>query len=193
MPKAFENNHPLITAAVEPLRLKAVEDAAMRAATFARSYLDQLKKDGMDANVSFPYPSSMRLSRAEFAVKKADYNIVRSLTTHIDLPFTQENRNKDIRKVEKARVAKFIEEARERANIQFLLYVAKLTKKIGDLKTCELVDTGARFPSVWGWSFLRITKEDGSEQIWKTQQIWNRSKLNLDFPQWPSRQVKEIN
>ena len=43
---------------------------------------------------------------------------------------------------------------------------------------------------MWGYSVLTVTKEDGSVERWKTQQIMNISVLGLLFAQWPSRKMK---
>lgn len=79
----------------------------------------------------------------------------------------------------------YIGRAMERAADQYDLFVLKLVKKIGP----DAVSATLEGNHVWEYSILTITMKDGSVQRWKTQQIMNRSKLGLWFPQWPSRQM----
>lgn len=73
---------------------------------------------------------------------------------------------------------------------QFDSYVRKLEAKIG-AEVAEAKLEGGHGNSLWGYSLLKIRLNDGSTQTWKTQLIWNISKLGLVFPQFPTRKLKE--
>lgn len=84
------------------------------------------------------------------------------------------------------RIATFVKASRDMAAAQYDMFVLKLVRKIGEHATASLEGN-----HVWGESFLTVTfAGDKPAEVWKTQQIWNVSKLGKDFPQWPSRKVK---
>ena len=87
-------------------------------------------------------------------------------------------------KMDREEIARFIKNSKEEAAAQYDAFVAKLIRKIGVVETAEL--TGNH---VWSYSYLNVTKADGTKESWKTQMIVNVSKLGKLFNQWPTRKV----
>lgn len=162
-------------------------DAAEKRArgTLARVHAD-LHAAGWDLKAAFPYPDSFRMSRNAYLLAQARYNTAMSLTSKQPAQrVTYMTKDPDLRIKDEAKEAHFISEARDFAAGQYDAFVAKLVNKIGVHATATLEGN-----HVWGESFLTVTFADKEPEVWKTQQIWNVSKLGKDFPQWPSRKVK---
>lgn len=172
-----------IEAAVLPLRADAIKSAEDYARALVAQIYSKLEAANWDVDVAFPRGDSMRDSREGYRLKTRSHDRACSVTT-----YTQSTRRPgepNTRKASPEAVERFVTAAKEMATIQYDLFVAKLTRKIGD--TTAAVLTGNH---VWAFSILRVTKPDGSTEDWKTQQILNVSKLGLVFAQWPSRKLK---
>lgn len=171
-----------IVAAVMPLKEEAQKSARLYASDRVEALKALLEVNDWDLNKIAPYPSgrlsphecsAVRLKRAEFtAIFLFDHSTKRL--------------GKDaLMKYDAGCAGRYIQMVFEAAGQQYDAFVAKLNKKIG-------VVTHARISGshVWGYSFLFVTKPDGSTEVWKTQQITNVSKLGKIFNQWPSRKLK---
>jgi len=174
--------HSLIAAAVEPLR----EQAMSRAEEYARQYVAQIAERlaaaGNDLQVLAPYPSSTRDGRKSFNMKLAFYTAVRRLTTGRGV--SRGMHDPEFADMDAAKVARFVEQAREDAASTYDAFVAKLVAKIGPVTSARLQGN-----SVWQYSVLHVTSAAGEER-WKTQQILNVSSLGKVFNQWPTRRMR---
>lgn len=90
-------------------------------------------------------------------------------------------------------VERFVKECIEDAEYAYITFVFKMDKKVGgNVVAARMHNDTNQGIDVWGYSYLIVTKDDGTEVIWHTRQITNRSKLGKYFPQWPSRIVQKI-
>jgi hypothetical protein len=88
-------------------------------------------------------------------------------------------------KLSDERVARRVQQTRDAMATDFDGYVNKLSTKIGEgVVSAEI--TGR----LWDYSTLTVTKNDGSVERWRTQQIINVSCLGKLFNQWPTRRSK---
>lgn len=176
--------HPVATA-VAPLKADAMQSAAEVAQQRIDHILAMLAEVNWDADKVAPYPRSSTMSRNDYLAAKRKYDLFRRLTGNANPHGCRHMHDPDFVKRDPEREARFIQEAQELAATQYELFVAKLINKIGNCTAATLQGN-----HVWSHSILLITKADGSTERWKTQQIWNVSKLGLHYPQWPSRKVK---
>lgn len=102
-------------------------------------------------------------------------------------PEAERAARESIREIDPEGIERFTRDSIEDAEYTYLEFVFKMDAKVGEAAAARMHDKG-----LWYHSHLIVTKPDGSEVIWFTQQIENRSKLGKYFPQWPSRIVKEI-
>lgn len=79
----------------------------------------------------------------------------------------------------------YIGRAVEMAAFEYDMFVWKLNEKIGAHKAASLEGS-----HVWAESTLTITKDDDSEEKWKTKSIINYSKYGNPFNQYPTRLIK---
>lgn len=185
---------------VHPLKADAVKTATDKANGIVAKVRAALEAAGWDIDVAAPY---VRGSAWDHAVRAA--NSKRSLFStlteedkdatrawHAAAPEADEarreyfrnNRRPEIVTMSERGVARFVERHEQEAAFQYDAFICKLVAKIGDCDSAEL--TGSH---VWAHSILTVRKGDVVEN-WKTQQIWNVSKLGLEFPQWPTRLMK---
>lgn len=176
-----------IGAAVAHLRAFAMDDAEDRARKTAASYYARLNDFGWDIKVAFPNPDSFRDQHYEYLLKQARRNTASSLTSAQPAQKrTYTMKAPDLRIKDDAKLERYVAEARDFAAAQYDAFVAKLVNKIGDHASATLEGN-----HIWGESFLTVTfAGERAKETWKTQQIWNVSKLGKDFPQWPSRKLK---
>ena len=169
-----------IALAVEPLKASAVENAQGYAIKVIANVKRILAENDWDRKKVCPYPSGCD---PEYKAKIAKIELFTKLTTAV---YASRNyHDPDIRKESETAEARFIANAVADAEAQFIEYTHKLNKKIGDVKTAELV--GA---NLWSHSVIIVTKEDGTIEKWRTQQILNVSKQGKVFAQYPTRKTK---
>lgn len=175
-----------IEIAVAPLKNLAVEGAE----EFAKKHLAKVKAEfeagGWDLNVVAPYPSRSLMNQDLNAYSKAHEkytHYMKLVPSDLTKPYDSKV---SYRAWSEENASKFVEEAKRDAGFQFDKYVAKLVKKIGEVKDAEILPV----LGVWGCSILTVTLPCGTVQRWKTQQIYNVSKLGKVFPQWPTRKMK---
>jgi len=172
-----------IAQVVEPLR----ESAKDRAEKFARQYVErlmaELEASGWDARIAAPYPSSSRTTRSEYLAALSKYQMVRKLTRWANHSVACIPSNPEIVVPHEESIEQFIQEARQDADAQYSVFIAKLEGKVGAHTSAVLIGN-----HVWDHSILTVETPAG-KQNWKTQQILNVSKLGKVFNQWPTRQV----
>jgi hypothetical protein len=180
------NTHP-VYAAVLPLKASAMERAEGRAREQIADMVKELKTAGMDRNAVAPFPyDSWKMSRADAQRIRAKYDRVHFFTRSVpNQPYHRGLKGPDLCTVNPEAVERFVGIMIEAAAFSYDSFIFKLVQKIGAASTATLEGN-----HVWGESFLTVTFDDKAPELWKTQQIWNVSKLGLSFPQWPSRKVK---
>jgi hypothetical protein len=174
-----------IETAVAPLKNKAIDSAAARAREIVGNVASDMIAHGGDINAAAPYPRHSYTFEGQRA--KSKYNLYHSLTKQ------DPNHRPSYRMGEPSfkimdgeRVEKFVEEMKAMAAAQYEAFVAKLVMKVGDHTGAELsTPTG-----VWDYSYVLVTKADGTTENWKTQCISKYSKLGKFFHQWPTRMLK---
>jgi hypothetical protein len=156
--------------AVHPLKAEAVKAANERAQAVVKSVTENLVKHGMDLNAAAPYPFSMSAwdNRAQAAQAKNSHRM--------NAPY--------VVVMSPDGIEHFIAQSEQVAAAEYDAFICKLVNKIGDCDSATLDGS-----HVWAHSILTVTKPTGVER-WKTQQIWNVSKLGNEFPQWPTRLMK---
>jgi hypothetical protein len=179
---ATYNTHP-VYAAVLPLRAAAMQRGEDKARKMVASMTAELEAAGMDREIVAPYPSS-HMSRNDYLSAKARYDRFHYFTRSVK--GSRRMSEPDICTVDAAAVERFVEMMIEAAAFSYDQFIFKLVQKIGAAATATLSTRS----NVWGESFLDVTFDDKAPELWKTQEIWNVSKLGLHFPQWPSRKVK---
>jgi hypothetical protein len=174
-----------IESAVLPLKEDAMNAAEQRAIETIERVATQLVEAGNDLQICAPYPSTRTHGCGhEYYKGLAKYQTFRALTRSRHSG-SRSIRDPELADMDEQRKQLFIKKARENAAEEYDAFVMKLVHKIGDTTEAELEGN-----HIFAHSLLRVVKIDGSRETWKTQQIWNVSKLGKDFPQWPSRKVK---
>lgn len=173
---------------VWPLKVDAMKSAAERARAEIDAKVQALAAAGWDLDKVAPRANGATMGYGlayELAcAKRASYD---ALFVWAQATRPVYDKGPLIVKREPRLEAKHIADAEERAASEYNMYVFKLVEKIG---------AGARVATlagshVWSNSVLTVSMEDGSQQRWHTKQIWNRSKHDLHFPQWPTRRLKD--
>lgn len=184
MPKPFliDESNPIYIA-VHPLLADAMQDAEVKARKRVAILVAELEAAGWDQHAVAPYPSSRTHDAYQRTAAMAKYQDVGSITRFVNYTHRQGEPCPCLLVPEM--VEKFVERAKESAADQYYLFIRKLIAKIGPVTSAVLEGN-----HVWSYSVLLVTKADGSQESWKTQQIINCSKLGKWFPQWPSRKVK---
>lgn len=178
-----------IALAVAPLKQDAIERAEKEALVLIERCTKQLEEKDFDINVVAPYPRyGTYCSTADYHYKASRHVLFMKLVSYRDKSPCRRFKDKEPEYVDicPEKVAKFIQESKEDAAIQYDAFVGKLVAKIGEVTEASLLGN-----HVWSFSILTVTKEDGSLEKWKTQMIVNVSKLGKLFNQWPTRKVKK--
>lgn len=173
-----------IETVVAPLKSEAMDRAEQYAKEVVATVRKELKAAGNDLHICAPYPDhKVIFGRFEFINAARKYDLFQKLCTwrRSGIPAFEPC----LADVDSNHVAKFIKDARKDAALQYDLFVEKLCTKIGAVTKAELAGN-----HVWSFSFLTVTKANGSKEVWKTQQIMNVSKLGKVFAQWPTRKVR---
>jgi len=174
-----------IALAVEPLRQLAIERAEEAAHKMIERATAELEAAGNDLKVVAPYPSS-NLSTAEYRKQLAKYQFFVSITTSRDpIAASMTRYSTNLIDISPELVERFIQRSRENASFEYEAFVTKLVAKVGEVKTAKLEGD-----SVWQYSYLTVTKQDGSKECWKTQMILNQSIYGKLFNQFPTRKMK---
>lgn len=171
-----------VAAAVLPLKNAAIE----RAVEVANAVIEDVRFALTNREFKrLPYPKSFNMGRNEWMQAKAQYDLESRLIEtdgHARIAMGEVQ----LYKMSPKAADRFVAQAREDAAAQYDAFVAKLVTKVGEVEAADLEGN-----HVWGYSFLKVTKADGTTETWKTQQIVNVSKLGTVFNQWPTRKVKK--
>lgn len=169
-----------VGAAVHALKAMAVEAADQR----ARKHIERVTAELAEAGGTITYPRGDVWSQAYREAKRI-YDRFSDLVT--TAPGTHHMHINQPRAVIMSDTAceRFVKMARESAAAEYDAFICKLSAKVGEVTDATL--TGNH---VWGESVLTVTTATGERQNWRTHQIWNVSKLGLEFPQWPTRLMK---
>lgn len=171
-----------VAAAVLPLLNAAKHRAAKEAKDYIRRMMDKLEEHGMDATAAFPYPKDCWAS--DYKIQIARHNDIQRFTESA-VKGCRHHRAPDPRVPSADGQQRFVSQAIIEAEAQYLAFVAKLEKKVGEASSATLEGD-----HVWSTSVLTVAKPDGTTERWHTQQIVNVSKLGLLFNQWPTRRLK---
>lgn len=181
-----------IDIAVEPLRAAAREMAKASAARTVERVRKALEEAGGDLQKVAPYPSSFGKARLEYHAAVSKYTLFRKLTVSIDGVRRLRVDAPEPAVMNEDQIAKFIKDAQEAAEAQFVAYAQKLNHKVGAVESAALSsgneETGE---NLWAFSELRIVTAVGEKQLWRTRLIHNTSKLGAPFIQFPTRLVKK--
>lgn len=155
------------------------------------AFAAQLSADGMDAQISFAYPNSLKVnSRSDYAYQVGRYNYCQSHTISLNESGCRNPNGPDNRKFHQREplLARFMIEAAKAAKATIESYCVKLAKKIdGEAKGAKVLTvTYHGFLTPWQHSFINVETSAGA-QVWKTQMIVNVSCLGKLFNQWPTR------
>ena len=175
----LDESNPIVQV-VLPLK----KDAAAQAEQYAKDAIAALRKEleenGWDERIVAPYNSHSRMAIQKYyflhSVCEWDYK---------KQPGSRGMNGPCLVKMDSNRSQKYIAKAIADAERDYDLFVLKLTLKIGAVTAAKLEGN-----HVWGDSLLTVSIPDGSEQVWRTHQIVNTSKLGLLFLQWPTRKLK---
>lgn len=178
-------------AALEPFRA-SIEARIVEATTksVATAYAI-LEKDGMDANISTPYPRSNQ-GRVSYLLAKERYSFIRKWTVYTNGTRSGLNSPEPRIFIEAEPLAARIRaEARSQANDVIRAYAHKLTAKEDALRkesgTEGEVITAEYTGNLWSHSFMVYTLANGIKDTWKTNMILNVSCLGKLFNQFPTR------
>jgi len=180
----------LIAAAVEPLRLAAMDRAEeMKRASIAKGIEALAALDNIIPEV----PSFSKIGY-EAARRLRDVNSFYASFTVYDNSRRKgyAPRQPHYVKVDAARIEARVQQAREATSLSFDGYVAKLSQKLtaGDPAPAEVTRAMIDGKHLWHGSTLTVGRADGTTEAWYTQQILNCSVLGNLFNQWPTRKLK---
>lgn len=176
-----------VGAAIWPLKLAAVESAAKNARDVIDRMIVTLKNADWNLDTVAPYPSRTEpefMQRAKSDARNRYNMLFNTKSERYGNTPTIASRNEEYEQ-------RYITRAEESAAYQYNLFVLKLVNKIGPGAVSATLEGN----HVWHYSILSVTMKATVTRVdrWKTQQIENRSKLGLWFPQWPSRLMKGWN
>lgn len=165
----------LILATMLPLMAVMAKDASERTLAHIAAVRAKVEAEGLD--VAYPEPARLTTNDRWNRNLVAKYDRAVAARRFAQL-VTGEN-------AEEFKL-KEVEDAVYMAEQQFRAYADKLEYKVGAVTKATLTIVAG----VWGESFLYVTTAAGNEEVWKTQTIVNRSKLDKLFYQWPTRKLK---
>ncbi len=182
---ALAATHQVISAQLEPYKAECIERAERAFLDYIENVIKPaLEEGGYDLNEIAPYPSSLHESRSSYLHKQRYRAEISSLTESLPRESFSPSAP-EIVKLSDERVARRVQQTRDAMATDFDSYVNKLSTKIGEgVVSAEI--TGR----LWDYSTLTVTKNDGSVERWRTQQIINVSCLGKLFNQWPTRRSK---
>lgn len=171
--------------ALMPQKLEAVRSAREDAQRVIERVYKDLEAHGWDINAAAPRPDSFRTGRTEYQKMNAKRSLYSSLTKSAKDGYSYNRTGPELVKADPEGQARFISNTEQDAALQYDAFICKMVSKVG-----EVTDATIKGEHVWSHSILTVTKEDGSTENWKTQQIVNYSVYGRPYLQWPSRKVK---
>jgi hypothetical protein len=168
MTKTLTARFEIIAAAVEPMKEFGIAKAVAYMERRVEYVLGEIAEKGQSA---FPMPKSNQ-SREAYLSQNARWQFAQRIT---------KSGQRDQRGIEA-----LLAETEMSAAMAYDAYCQKLDYKIGG----EVASASASQVDVWNDSNLKITRPDGSVEVWNTKVITNYSVYGLAFNQFPTRQVK---
>lgn len=178
---------------VAPLKKDAIERARQEAVAEVEEVRKELAAAKGNINKAAPYPKSWGKGALygigyELArIKHNRYHALADRDPSRQPSATHKPGEPYFVLIDEERVTSYIDARKRWAGEDYDAFVAKLVRKIGEVKKAELIGN-----HVWSYSTLIVTMPDGEMQAWKTQQIVNHSKLGKPFNQWPTRRMKKV-
>jgi hypothetical protein len=157
-----------------------LEAARTRATSFIKDKLDVMKKHGWDIDKVAPAPNSRTMGVSEYKSAQAKRDLYRSLTKSSNTMLARGE--PDIRRPNQAMIDRYVEMNVRGAEDAYNDFMEKMIQKIGR-PVVDAVMTG----SIWTNATLKVTTDDGQNQVWNTKMILNFSKYQKMFNQFPSR------
>lgn len=170
--------------ALHPQKVDAVRSAREDAERVIERVRKELEAAGWNIDAVAPYPNSFRTGRDEYKRMSAKRSLFSSLTERQN-PGSYKREDEKLVKMSEDGIARFISNSEQDAALQYDAFICKMVSKVGDVADAEIAGE-----HVWSHSILTVTKQDGSVERWKTQQIVNYSVYGRPYLQWPSRKVK---
>jgi hypothetical protein len=177
------SNEP-VGLALHPQKAEAVAYAREDAQKVIDRVYKELRAANFDVDVAAPYPNSRTDGQSVFKQKRAKYGLFRALTEKATDGYRLRG-EPNLVTLSNDGCSRFIEQSAQDAALQYDSFICKLVSKVGEVTGASIIGD-----HVWGWSILTVTKADGSEQKWKTQQIRNYSVYGTPYLQWPTRIIK---
>lgn len=185
-----------VGAAVHPLKVEAVKQAAADAHKTVIAVRDELAAAGWNIEPVAPYPSTRNWhngKKIEYETALAKYRLFARLTMNDPVNGKPTHRPGEPRIVVMCdeHVAEFVMSEEREAAAQYDAFIVKLVAKIGPDAIAATLDGN----HIWSHSILTVEikppKWLGSySERWKTKQIVNTSKFGKRFAQWPSRKIR---
>lgn len=181
--------HP-VAVAIDPLRVDAMDYVEKMFRERVAAFAKRVETETNERDVLCPSPDERKywnkLSNAKYHQMLADRAFMHSITRILPKVKQYDYKEPQRCEIDPEAVEKAVRDEREMASLQYDMFIVKLIGKIGDCLTAEIDGN-----HVWGLSRLTVHKVGDVKEIWKTQQIYNRSSLGKWFPQWPSRQINK--
>ncbi len=184
--KYSQASESVVGKALDPLRIKAIAEAKANAEEVVEEVSKKVAKHKGDINIIAPVPEvdySRRQNDEEKAMNARRSSIMRFAVVIEKDPMTG---NPLKVKMSKELCAQYIALRMDAAEQEFISFMYKLVAKVGGVKSAELKEQRG----VWGLSHLTVVTDAGVTEVWKTQQIVNRSVHGTYFNQWPTRKIK---
>lgn len=168
------------------------QDAMNEAEKYAREEVElvraELEKGAWDINAVAPYPErspetpygSPAYTRAQ--EKYAQYI---QFVEQVDPYKYVHRREPKYVKMSDERIERYVKNERDTAGFTYDAFMLKMVAKVG-----PVIDASITGSHIWSHSILTVTKDGGTVERWKTQQIVNYSVYGRAYLQWPSRLMK---
>jgi hypothetical protein len=177
--------HP-VAKAVKPLKVKAIEYAEIEAHKEISDARETLEANGWSLLNVAPAGDYRKDPEREYKAKNnRRAHFLSFVERHPDHPYRYVGTDLYIVRMSQEKCTAHIEMAKRLAAMQYDAFVMKLVHKVGPCIKAKLEGD-----HIWGESFLTVTFANKPNEVWKTKQIYNRSKHGKWFPQWPSRIVR---
>lgn len=174
-----------IAIAVAPLKQASIDATIACVNNSHKRIIEKLAFHGFNIDAAYPRPST-NMSRADY---QATYDLRRAVEAIVDFEKSTYRMNEVmIVKANAEKMAYEVEQAALDAEASFNEYVTKLNIKVGT----GIVDAKMGYVNgIWSNSNLTVKKNDGTQEVWNTKCITNRSKFGKWFNQFPTRKLKK--
>jgi hypothetical protein len=156
--------------------------AKQRAKEFIEKRLEFLSKHDWDLNKAFP-PWRGGLG-ADYKARASQENLF-SYITKTKGSYTGRRNDPHIVEPDQQKIDRYVANSVKEAEESYREFMQKMITKIGK----PVVDA-KMYGNIWTNAVLRVTTNDGEEQVWNTKMILNFSKYQKMFNQFPTRRKK---